>query len=92
MMYLNFDRPEWEEKIYNSFGGEDKFRSISVYSELNEVVFDKEPNFLMMAEDSSDYPLVTAPTYLGGLGFNYKWNMGWMNDMLIVYEKGSSLS
>lgn len=87
MMYLNFDRPEWEEKIYNSFGDEINLEALAFIRKLNKVVFEKEPNFLMMAEDSSDYPLVTAPTYLGGLGFNYKWNMGWMNDMLKYMKK-----
>lgn len=87
MMFLNFDRPDWEEKIYNSFGGEENLEALAFIRKLNEVIFERDPSFLMMAEDSSDYPLVTSPTYLGGLGFNYKWNMGWMNDMLRYMKK-----
>lgn len=87
MMFLNFDRPDWEEKIYNSFGGEENLETLAFIRKLNEVIFERDPSFLMMAEDSSDYPLVTSPTYLGGLGFNYKWNMGWMNDMLRYMKK-----
>lgn len=87
MLYLNFDRPDWEEKIYNSFGSEINLEALAFIRKLNEVIFAKDEKFLMMAEDSSDYPLVTAPTYVGGLGFNYKWNMGWMNDMLKYMEK-----
>ncbi|MBS4194065.1 1,4-alpha-glucan branching protein GlgB [Lederbergia citri] len=87
MLYLNFDREAGDEKIYNSYGGEENLEAYAFIRKLNEIVFSYHPNVLMMAEDSSDLPLVTAPTYLGGLGFNYKWNMGWMNDMLTFMKK-----
>ncbi|WP_439144821.1 1,4-alpha-glucan branching protein GlgB [Virgibacillus profundi] len=87
MLYLNFERSDGESKIYNSFGGEENLEAFAFIRKLNKVVFSYEPNTLMMAEDSSDLPLVTAPTYSGGLGFNFKWNMGWMNDMLKYMEK-----
>ncbi|MFA9557811.1 1,4-alpha-glucan branching protein GlgB [Evansella sp. AB-rgal1] len=82
MLFLNFDKGDEEERIFNNFGGEENLEAYAFIRKLNETVFKHEPNILMMAEDSSDLPLVTAPTYTGGLGFNYKWNMGWMNDML----------
>ena len=82
MLSLNFDKPDDDEKIYNSYGGDENLEAYALIRKLNEVVFHYVPNTLMMAEDSSDLPLVTAPVYAGGLGFNFKWNMGWMNDML----------
>ncbi|HLU22448.1 MAG TPA: 1,4-alpha-glucan branching protein GlgB [Bacillaceae bacterium] len=87
MLYLNFDKEAHEERIYNSFGGEEHLEACAFIRKLNEVIFAYEPKALMMAEDSSDLPLVTSPIYAGGLGFNYKWNMGWMNDMLKYMEK-----
>jgi 1,4-alpha-glucan branching enzyme len=60
--------------------------ALSFLKKLNETVFAYDPAVLMVAEDSTDWPQVTAPTYEGGLGFNYKWNMGWMNDLLSYME------
>jgi len=81
MLYLDFGKKsgEWTP---NSNGGRENLEAISLWKQINETVFKLYPNALMMAEDSSEFPHVTAPTHLNGLGFNYKWNMGWMNDML----------
>ncbi|WNQ14265.1 1,4-alpha-glucan branching protein GlgB [Paenibacillus aurantius] len=81
MMQRNFDKPEsmW---TFNEDGSTEDLNAIAFLKKLNETVFRYHPNALMIAEDSSDTPLVSAPTYEGGLGFNFKWNMGWMNDML----------
>jgi 1,4-alpha-glucan branching enzyme len=81
MLYLNFGRPA-QDGVKNQWGGDDNPEAIAFLRKLNQVVFSYFPNALMMAEDSTDWPLVTAPIHDGGLGFNYKWNMGWMNDML----------
>ncbi|WP_216829331.1 1,4-alpha-glucan branching protein GlgB [Alkalihalobacterium elongatum] len=85
MLYLNFDRTN-EDKIFNEYGGDENIEAIQFLRKLNESIFKTFPNTYMMAEESSSWPLVSAPTYLGGLGFNYKWNMGWMNDMLRYME------
>ena len=72
----------------NSSGKAVNDGAVSFLKKLNEAVFESDETVLMMAEDSTDWPLVTAPTYEGGLGFNYKWNMGWMNDVLTYMEAG----
>lgn len=82
MLSLNFDKSETEEKIFNVFGGDENLEAYAFLQKLNKVVFSFKPQALMIAEDSSDTKGVTSPVYTGGLGFNLKWNMGWMNDML----------
>ncbi|SDW57689.1 1,4-alpha-glucan branching protein GlgB [Paenibacillus sp. CF384] len=81
MIDLHFDKPP-ELFTYNAFGGTENTDAIRFLKRLNETVFQYFPDALMIAEDSSSWPAVTSPTYMGGLGFNFKWNMGWMNDML----------
>ena len=81
MLYLNFGRAEGEWTP-NRYGDTGNLEAVEFLKKLNETVFKYHPQALMMAEESTSWPLISKPVYMGGLGFNYKWNMGWMNDML----------
>jgi 1,4-alpha-glucan branching enzyme len=86
MLYLDYSRPEgaW---VPNEYGGNEDLDAVRFLKELNEVLHRREPGILSVAEESTAWPGVSRPTYLGGLGFGFKWNMGWMHDTLDYFQR-----
>ncbi len=81
MLYLDYSRKEGEW-IPNRYGGRENLEAIDFLKRFNELVYQEHPDVMTFAEESTAYPMVSRPTYLGGLGFGFKWNMGWMHDTL----------
>ena len=79
MLYLDYSRTDW---LPNEHGGRENIEAIDFLREMNVAVHSAVPGVLMMAEESTSWPLVSRPVHVGGLGFDLKWNMGWMNDTL----------
>ena len=86
MLYLDYSRREGEW-VPNVHGGREDLEAVSFLKELNEVVHGREPGVITAAEESTAWPGVSRPTYLGGLGFGLKWNMGWMHDTLGYFAR-----
>ncbi|MEY2441632.1 MAG: 1,4-alpha-glucan branching enzyme [bacterium] len=86
MLYLDYSRKDGEWTP-NQFGGNEDLEAVAFLKELNEVLHRDEPGVISAAEESTAWPGVSRPTYLGGLGFGFKWNMGWMHDTLGYFEE-----
>lgn len=86
MLYLDYSRKagQW---VPNEFGGRENLDAVKFLQDFNEIIHREYPGFLTFAEESTSWPMVSQPSYLGGLGFGLKWNMGWMNDTLQYFEK-----
>jgi 1,4-alpha-glucan branching enzyme len=86
MLYLDYSRPhgEW---IPNQYGGRENLEAVSFLQQMNTVTHGRVPGTITVAEESTAWPAVSRPTYVGGLGFTFKWNMGWMHDMLEYIEQ-----
>jgi len=86
MLYLDYSRAEGEW-VPNRFGGNEDLDAVDFLRRFNELVHDREPGTISAAEESTAWPGVSRPTYLGGLGFGFKWNMGWMHDTLDYFQR-----
>jgi 1,4-alpha-glucan branching enzyme len=86
MLYLDYSRQpgDW---VPNEHGGRENLAAISFMKRCNEICYERFPGIMMIAEESTAWPMVSRPTYLGGLGFGFKWNMGWMNDSLFYMSR-----
>ena len=86
MLYLDYSRKEgeWYPNIY---GGRENLEAVDFVRRFNELVYKEHPDTITVAEESTAWPMVSRPTYLGGLGFGLKWNMGWMHDTLLYISK-----
>jgi 1,4-alpha-glucan branching enzyme len=83
MLYLDYERDEW---VTNPYGGRENLAAVEFLRQLNEAIFQHYPGVLSIAEESTTWEKVSHPTDVGGLGFNFKWNMGWMNDTLRYFR------
>jgi 1,4-alpha-glucan branching enzyme len=86
MLYLDYARKEgqWEP---NKYGGRENLEAVDFIKRLNEAAYGRDPGVMMIAEESTSWAGVSKPTYLGGLGFGFKWDMGWMHDTLEYFSK-----